>query len=85
MKFSLKIYPEIAQKVKQMSARKLLQTVSCPQTTADNGGLEENPVLFLHGTTFEKAKAFTDSRDALVCTDTECGAGVGALPFILNF
>ena len=76
MKYALKIYPDIAKKVRDMSVRQLLQTVSCPQTTADLGGLEEYPILFLHGTTFEKAKAFTVGRDALVCTDTECGAGM---------
>lgn len=76
MKFSLKVTAQITEKVKKMTARQLLQTISCPAAVADAAGKEEFPVLFLHGTTFEKAKAFTSARDALVCTDTECGPGM---------
>ncbi len=76
MKFSLKISPEIAENVKKMTTRQLLQVVSCPAATADTEGKEEFSTLFLHGTTFQKAKDFISRRDALVCTDTECGAGM---------
>ena len=76
MKFSLKIYPDIAEKVKNMTPRELLEVVSCPAATAETQGMTQFSAIFLHGTEFEKAKAFCDSRDALVCTDTECGAGM---------
>lgn len=79
MKFKLKNYEDLASAVEKMSVRELLKTVSCPQTTAENVEFDkEYPLVFVHGTTREKAKAFRESRNAgtLICTDTECGAGM---------
>lgn len=78
MKFQLKHYADLKEAVAKMSVSQLLKTVSCPQTTADNVEFDkEYPLVFVHGTTKEKAKAFRESREnTLICTDTECGAGM---------
>lgn len=79
MKFQLKNYEDIWENVKKFPVDQLIKTVSCPQTTAENVEFDtEYPLVFVHGTTREKAKAFRESRngDTLICTDTECGAGM---------
>lgn len=40
MKFALKITPEITEKVKKMTTRQLLQTVSCPAVVYTHGVTE---------------------------------------------
>lgn len=79
MKFRLMEYGDLLETVEKMTVPELLKTVSCPQTTADNLEFDTRyPLVFVHGTTREKAKAFRQSRaaDTLICTDTECGAGM---------
>lgn len=76
MKFTLQVDSKTRKKVQKMTTKQLLKVVSCPSLTADREDMTEYPLVFLHGTTLEKAQAFTAQRESLVCTDTECGAGM---------
>ena len=82
MKFKLNEYPKLAGLVETMSVRQLLKTVVCPQHYAEDLTLEKGYLsLFLHETTKENVRRFIaayreDGKpDAIICSDTECGAG----------
>ncbi len=82
MKFQLNNYKDLAEKTAKMSIKELLMAVSCPQVSV--GGQEVRkgyPMLFLHGGDKEKLVDFLrkynndNELPAMICSDTECGAG----------
>lgn len=82
MKFKLLQYPELKRQTEEMTIRQLLKTVICPQHHAEDPAPEKGYLsLFLHETTKENVRRFIDvchedgKPDAIICSDTECGAG----------
>lgn len=82
MKFVLKIYEDIRQRVDTMTVRQLLRAVACPAAGADDRELERDFAgVYVHPATKAQVNAFVqyinggEEADTLVCSDTECGAG----------
>lgn len=82
MKFVLKDYEEIRQRVEAMSIKQLLKAVACPQTQADNLQFEKDFAgVYIHPAKKEQVNEFVaccnsdDVPTTLICSDTECGAG----------
>ena len=92
MKYHIKNYPHIKQKVDEMDVDSLLRAVICPDMVVEAGNAPINPTnaVFIHPSPAEKAyvaaKAINDNREnrALIVADMEYGAGeaiVGAVEF----
>ena len=90
MKYCIKDYPEIKEKVEQMSVEDLLRAVICPNIGADQEPPRNTTTVFVHPTTTECANQVAEKINcdrehrALIVSDMENGAGdaiVGAIPF----
>ena len=91
MKYILKNYPDLEEKVEKMDTDALLLSVICPNIHADNGTPPRNTTsVFVHPTTTEKAastaREINEGRKtpALIVSDMEYGAG-GAIKGAVEF
>jgi len=81
MKFRLKQYADLAEKTKKMTVRELLMAVSCPGVLPGRNIQKGYSMLFLHSGEKEQMTEFVnrynegDGTPAMICSDTECGAG----------
>lgn len=95
MKFKIKSYNDIAQRVKTMTIRELLSQVCCPDIVP--GRRNDNDIraqlLFMHPTTYEKIVEANDTIkknigvQPVVMGDLECGSGcvVAGMPSYPSF
>ncbi len=81
MKFQLKHYVDLQEKVEKMSVKELLMAVSCPSVSMGQEIQKGFPMLFLHSGEKESLIRFLEKYNegnalpAMICSDTECGAG----------
>ena len=82
MKFVLKTYDDIREKVETMSVRQLLRAVACPAANADDRNIEKDFAgVYIHPAIKKQINSFVeyinggDESMTLICSDTECGAG----------
>ncbi len=90
MKYSVKHYPHIKEKVDKMSVEELLNAVICPDVAADSLPERTPKSLFFYTTTAEKAKEASEKLNknnpdpSLIVSDMEYGAAnviIGATAF----
>lgn len=91
MKYIIKEYEDLHEKVKSLSNQELLKCVVCPNITLNSDEVvKDTPCVFIHPTTIDRAKVLAskinDGREnkALIVSDMEAGAGtaiVGATMF----
>ena len=81
MKYKIKEYPELLEKVNSMDIDDLLIGVICPNVNAGGKPVRNTQAVFLHPTTVEKAVKETEAINrernvqALIVADMEYGAG----------
>ena len=90
MKYQVKDYPEIKQKVKNMDVTDLIRAVICPDIRVGQQPPRNTGTVFLHPATVDEANAFSAQinsereNKALIVADMEYGAGgaiIGAVSF----